>query len=425
MNNEINSRISSIKEGKVPLGYKKSKVGIIPNDWEEKNLSELIEELETGVSVNSHDFKAKIGEKAVLKTSCVSNGKFDPCENKLIIEEEINRAKLNPKSGEIIISRMNTPQLVGEIGYIEKDYPELFLPDRLWQSKLYKGIDGRWLAECLITEKIKYQIKDIATGTSNSMKNISKTSFLSLKIPFTIYEEQKKISNILNIWNKKIELKEKLLIEKQNQKRGLIERFLTGKVRLNGFNDKVEIKKLKDYISEIKVKNKDNKETRILSVTNRQGFVLQEEKFDRIIASNDLSNYKIVKKGQFAYNPSRVNVGSLDLLTNFDSGLLSPMYVIFECNDDLDKDYLYQFLKSNMFLKYIPRLLQGSVRDSLSFEALQQVRMFIPKVEEQKAIANILKTSDKEIKLLSKEIDLLKEQKKGLMQLLLTGIVRV
>ncbi|AXU29203.1 TPA: restriction endonuclease subunit S [Clostridioides difficile] len=425
MNNEINSRISSIKEGKVPLGYKKSKVGIIPNDWEEKSLSELIEELETGVSVNSYDFKAKTGEKAVLKTSCVSNGKFDPYENKLIIEKEIDRAKLNPKSGEIIISRMNTPQLVGEIGYIEKDYPELFLPDRLWQSKLNKGVDGRWLAECLITEKIKYQIKDIATGTSNSMKNISKTSFLSLKIPFTIYEEQKKISDILNLWNKKIELKEKLLIEKQKQKKGLIERFLTGKVRLNGFNDKVEIKKLKDYISEIKVKNKDNKERRILSVTNRQGFILQEEKFDRIIASNDLSNYKIVKKGQFAYNPSRVNVGSLDLLTNFDSGLLSPMYVIFECNDDLDKDYLYQFLKSNLFLKYIPRLLQGSVRDSLSFEALQQVRIFIPKVEEQKSIANILKTSDKEIKLLSKEIELLKEQKKGLMQLLLTGIVRV
>ncbi|HHI5806023.1 TPA: hypothetical protein ACP6I1_000307 [Clostridioides difficile] len=186
MNNEINSRISSIKEGKVPLGYKKSKVGIIPNDWEEKSLSELIEELETGVSVNSYDFKAKTGEKAVLKTSCVSNGKFDPYENKLIIEKEIDRAKLNPKSGEIIISRMNTPQLVGEIGYIEKDYPELFLPDRLWQSKLNKGVDGRWLAECLITEKIKYQIKDIATGTSNSMKNISKTSFLSLKIPFTI-----------------------------------------------------------------------------------------------------------------------------------------------------------------------------------------------------------------------------------------------
>lgn len=120
-----------------------------------------------------------------------------------------------------------------------------------------------------------------------------------------------------------------------------------------------------------------------------------------------------------------MNVGSIDLLNNFDSGLLSPMYVIFECCDELDKDYLYQFLKSNMFLNYIPKLLQGSVRDSLSFEALQQVKLFIPEISQQKEIAKILKTADKEIELLQHEIDLLKQQKKGIMQLLLTGIIRV
>ena len=101
------------------------------------------------------------------------------------------------------------------------------------------------------------------------------------------------------------------------------------------------------------------------------------------------------------------------------------MYVIFECCDELDKDYLYQFLKSNMFLNYIPKLLQGSVRDSLSFEALQQVKLFIPEISQQKEIAKILKTADKEIELLQHEIDLLKQQKKGIMQLLLTGIIRV
>lgn len=172
-------------------------------------------------------------------------------------------------------------------------------------------------------------------------------------------------------------------------------------------------------------KNKDDKETRVLSVTNRQGFILQEDQFDRIVASKNLTNYKIIKKGQFAYNPSRVNVGSIDLLTNFESGLLSPMYVVFQCKKELLSDYLYHFLKSDTFLNIIPNLLQGSVRDSLSFDSLGLVRLFIPTIEEQSAIAERFNLFDKEILLLEKEVEYLREQKKGLMQLLLTGIVRV
>lgn len=417
MNNEI-------KENN---GYKLTEVGMIPSEWEVNKLSYYISELQNGISINAGDRACEFNEYGILKTSSISSQGFKPNENKVIQEKEIINLKVKPKKDNLIIVRKNTPELVGMVNYVSKDYDNLFLPDLLWQTvfKEDRVINKKYIYYYLNTDYYNSTIKKLATGSSNSFPNIKKDNFLNIKIPIPIKSEQDKIVDILNNWDNIIELKEKLLKEKQIQNKGLIERLLTGKVRLKGFNDKVEIKKLKNYINEIKVKNKDNKETRILSVTNRQGFILQEEKFDRIIASNDVRNYKIVKKGEFAYNPSRVNVGSLDLLTNFDSGLLSPMYVIFECNDRLDKDYLYQFLKSNMFLKYIPRLLQGSVRDSLSFEALQQVRIFIPKIEEQKAIANILKTSDKEIKLLDKEIELLKEQKKGIMQLLLTGIVRV
>ena len=237
--------------------------------------------------------------------------------------------------------------------------------------------------------------------------------------------EQTKIADTLLTWDKAIELKEKLIEEKKNQKTGLMQKLLTGKVRLPGFNGVTNLVKLDSYIREIKTKNKDDKETRVLSVTNRQGFILQEDQFDRIVASKNLTNYKIIKKGQFAYNPSRVNVGSIDLLTNFESGLLSPMYVVFQCKKELLSDYLYHFLKSDTFLNIIPNLLQGSVRDSLSFDSLGLVRLFIPTIEEQSAIAERFNLFDKEILLLEKEVEYLKEQKKGLMQLLLTGIVRV
>jgi type I restriction enzyme S subunit len=115
-------------------GYKQSEVGVIPEDWEVHTLGNEIDRLEAGVSVNSVDeeFHVYAHEQAILKTSSVSNGCFLPYENKKIAPGDIKRAKLNPRINSIIISRMNTPDLVGECGYVEKDYPNLFLPDRLW-----------------------------------------------------------------------------------------------------------------------------------------------------------------------------------------------------------------------------------------------------------------------------------------------------
>jgi type I restriction enzyme S subunit len=161
-------------------------------------------------------------------------------------------------------------------------------------------------------------------------------------------------------------------------------------------------------------------------VTNARGFVSQEEQFERIIASDDIANYKIVEAGQFAYNPSRVNVGSIDLLRNFENGILSPMYVVFDvASDQLVPEFLYYQVKSEWFLGHIPMYVQGSVRDSLSFEGLCSIRLFIPSVAEQLAIVEVLRTVDHELALLSDILEALERQHRGLMQQLLTGRVRV
>ncbi len=103
------------------------------DEWEELRISQLIKNLQSGVNVNSVD-EPIISEHqfGILKTSCFNSGIFYPSENKSILEEELIRAKLNPTKGSIIISRMNTPQLVGESAYVDRDYTNLFIPDRLW-----------------------------------------------------------------------------------------------------------------------------------------------------------------------------------------------------------------------------------------------------------------------------------------------------
>jgi len=163
----------------------------------------------------------------------------------------------------------------------------------------------------------------------------------------------------------------------------------------------------------------------VLSVTNSAGFVSQIDYFDRKVASKNLSNYKIIKQGYFAYNPSRINVGSIDLLQNYEVGVLSPMYIIFKTNDKLDNYFFKYWLSTNIFKQQLKIFLSGSVRQSLNFNDMQLMKIKLPPLAEQQKIAKVLSTADREIELLKEELEQLKKQKKGLMQRLLSGEVRV
>ncbi len=171
-----NNQSSSLKF-QLPDGYKQTEVGVIPEDWEVKTLSDEIEKLQAGVSVNSvdEDKQTQAQDHFIPRTSAVTNGIFKPNECKRLLAADIARAKLNPKANSIIISRMNTPELVGECGYVDKDYLSLFLPDRLWQTSLYKSqLSVKWLSYLLITTYFKRRIKNSAIGTSGRIKTFQR-----------------------------------------------------------------------------------------------------------------------------------------------------------------------------------------------------------------------------------------------------------
>lgn len=149
-----------VETTEIKLGYKKTRLGWIPDEWEVSNLSKIINFLQAGVSVNSIENPANKDTYGILKTSCVYGGKFDSSKNKTIISNEIKRAKLNPRAGNLIISRMNTPELVGACGYVVKDEPRIFLPDRLWQTVFYKDFNdsGLWLHYLLNLTYYRFKI---------------------------------------------------------------------------------------------------------------------------------------------------------------------------------------------------------------------------------------------------------------------------
>ncbi|MGD8590335.1 MAG: restriction endonuclease subunit S [Chromatiales bacterium] len=221
---------------------------MVPEGWSDGCVSDVVKQLEAGVSVNGEDRVKCEGEKAVLKVSAVSYGNFDCNAHKVIRGSELDRARVNPKSGQIIISRSNTEMLVGASAYIESDYPDLYLPDKLWQTVPKKQANMKWLSYVLASTRSRYVLSRLATGTSGSMKNITKSELMSLKILIPEKGEQTKIAQILSTWDKAIETTEKLIENSKAQKKSLMQQLLTGKKRLPGFDNGWKEYQLKDVV---------------------------------------------------------------------------------------------------------------------------------------------------------------------------------
>jgi len=174
-------------------------LGEVPEHWEVCKLKHIIASLESGVSVNAADIPSQDGEYGVLKTSCVYTRMFRVEENKTVIKEEYTRLKCPIRKGAIIISRMNTPELVGASALVEVEDPNIFLPDRLWQT-VFKDDDRqnpKFIAFFMMIEGFRSQISLAAEGASSSMQNIAKGDYLSINVSFPDLSEQGKIVDYL------------------------------------------------------------------------------------------------------------------------------------------------------------------------------------------------------------------------------------
>ena len=167
------------------------------------------------------------------------------------------------------------------------------------------------------------------------------------------------------------------------------------------------IVKLGSLISEYSVRNKADEDIPVYSVTNEQGFCTGY--FSKEVASQDRTTYKIVPRGCFAYNPSRINVGSVDVQECEDRVIVSPLYVVFSVDEKLNRRYLLHYLKSDITLTYIKAYASGSVRDNLKFSILKDFPINLPSAEEQEQIVATLDGIEHLIALRKEEIASLDE----------------
>ncbi|WP_260309136.1 restriction endonuclease subunit S [Lactococcus lactis] len=189
-------------------------------------------------------------------------------------------------------------------------------------------------------------------------------------------------------------------------------------LRFEGFTDDWEERKLKDFTIKTGKKNSEGEDHPAYSVSNKLGLVSQTKQFDGSrLDFLDKTAYKFVNQGEFAYNPARINVGSIAFNDLGKTVIVSSLYVVLKISDKLDNEYILQFIKSIKFIEEVKRNTEGSVREYLFFDNFKNIKFpYIKNLEEQQKIGSFFKQLDNTITLHQRKLDLLKEQKKGYLQ---------
>ncbi|GGG37536.1 restriction endonuclease subunit S [Christiangramia forsetii] len=258
-------------------------------------------------------------------------------------------------------------------------------------------------------------------------KMVSYKQFSEIKIPQPQTQEQQKIADCIASLDELIlGFIEKLEALKRH-KRGLMQNLFpqdglnVPNYRFAEFKNDKEWEKttLGKITNVISNKNKDNKNLPVYSINNKDGFLPQSEQFDDMNSKRrgyDISLYKIIEKNTFAYNPARINVGSIGYSGNLNNILISSLYVCFKTENIVDDKFLNQYLETPYFLKLVNRNTEGGIRSYLFYKNFSKITISLPSMQEQQKIATCLTSMDDLISAQQNKIAQIEQHKKGLLQ---------
>lgn len=412
MTPEIKQRIEQIRRGEVPERYVKTALGLAPTDWKRYTFGDIYTERKEPGDENLPLLMVSIH-------SGVSDGEVDAAELPKQVKRIEDKSQYKKAvSGDLVFNMMRAWQgAIGTVrttGMVSPAYIVAEPNDKAYP--LFMDYYSR-------TPQMINQIDRQSYGVTDFRKRLYWDSFAPISCTLPPIEEQQKIAAILTTQDKVIELKEKQLAGKQRQKKYLMQQLLTGKKRLPGFYGAWSFPKAKELFQSVSDKD-HNGDLAVLSSTQDRGIVPRDEvdvdiKYDAC----SLVNYKKVSKGNFVIS-LRSFQGGIEYSTY--TGLVSPAYTVLSSRKEISDGYYKQFFKSTDYINRLNVAVYG-IRDGkqISYEDFGRLRIPNPPIKEQDAIAEVLSTADHEIDLLQQDIEQEKQKKKALMQLLLTGIVRV
>lgn len=416
MTPEVKERIDQIRHGIVPEGYIKSKDGIYPGDWTSKKIGQWLQPMERPISLEDE-------EKYELVTVRRGFGGVDS-RGTYWGKNVLVKNYFGLRTGDFVISKRQIAHGACGVVPVELDGAvvsneyNVFVPQEGTNINMFN-----LMMQLPHYKRLFYLMSD---GVHIEKLLFKTDDWMRRSLAMPSLEEQEKIAAILTMQDKVIELKGKLLAEKQQQKKYLMQQLLTGKKRLPGFDSEWKKTKLKKLLMERKTYSPKGMEYPHVTLST-EGIYAKGERYDRDhLVKSEEKGYKITHKGDICYNPANLKFGVI-CINNFGDAIFSPIYVTFEVIGNVSSEYLSNYLMRWDFIKAVRKYEEGTVFERMAVkpEDFLKYEMLLPPYEEQVAIAEILAVADKEIDLRRQELEQEKQKKKALMQLLLTGIVRV
>ena len=386
-------------------GYKKSAIGAIPADWKVMKLGEL-SDIKTGKKDNQNKIDDGLYPFFVRSKNIERINSYSYDGEAILIPGEGN-------IGEIF------HYINGKFDYHQRVYKISDFTDETLGKFIYY-----YFQVFFLKETIRHSVK----ATVDSLRL---PTFTEMVIHLPPIKQQQKIAEILSTWDDAITNCKTTINTLKDRNKGLAQQLLTGKKRLSGFSDKWKKTQLGNIINRVTSKNEELNDT-VVTISAQRGFVLQEDFFNKRVASDTLSGYYLINKGQFAYNKSYSNgypMGAFKRLNDFEKAVVTTLYICFELKENICSDYMVHFFENGFMTNNLMKIAKEGGRAhgllNIGLEDFMSLELTIPSIEEQNAIAQVLETATQELKSYQDKLEALQLQKKGLMQQLLTGKIRV
>lgn len=439
--------------------YKDSGVfwlGSIPTHWSPARLKEVIRSIDSGVSVNAIDIPATDVAIGVLKTSCVYDGTFRYTENKAVVNEDLARVSCPVEEGTLIVSRMNTPALVGAAGLVTQSHPNIYLPDRLWQVSL-RGASPSFMHYWTLSREYRAQVEVACSGTSSSMQNLGQDQFKNFQIALPLEDEQHTIATFLDRETTKIDAliaeQEKLLVLLAEKRQTTISHAVT-----RGLNPNAPMKDSGiPWLGEVPAHWRVTKCGRFLSVLS--GYAFPSVGFDHSGNGIKLLRGVNVSVGSLRWDDvvywerstddglDEYELRAGDLVIGMDRPLIATgmrvakvkeedvpclllqRVALLRTSSELNSDFLMHLLSSSMFVAHFSPETTGVSVPHISPDQIASFVITMPPVDEQRRVIDFL---DDELCRLTRlrqqselAIQLLKERRSALISAAVTGKIDV
>jgi type I restriction enzyme, S subunit len=414
------------------VGYKETKLGWIPIDWSVCPFNEILTRTMLPVNVHSEKWYQEIGIKShgrgIFHKARILGVELG---NKAVFWVQVPALMFNIVFAWEQAVAVSSERERGMIG--SHRFP-MYRPRN-------EGIDLHYVCYYFLTNKGKHLLGMASPGGAGRNKTLGQKELALVPIPVPSLSEQQKIAEIISTWDEAIEQTRKLFETKKRRKKALMQQLLTGKKRLSNFGksesrqsyrflsvpEKWECPRVREIAQECKERNTGSTGLTVFSCSKHRGFVKSTDYFGKQVFSEDTSNYKVIRRGWFGYPSNHVEEGSIGLLLTDEAGLVSPIYTVFRCNSDVVPEFLFAVFKTDTFRHIFAVSTNASVdrRGSLRWNEFSLIRVPLPSVEEQRAIVEVLSLAEAEIAHLERQLGAHERQKRGLMQKLLTGEVRV